>query len=263
TNMARVVITDHPWPDVDIERDILEAAGHRLIAGPQATPPAAFVEALVREHDPAAIMTCWAQVSAEAIGAPSDLRIVVRMGGGLDNSAVPAAAQRGAWVTDGPDYCYEEVSDHAVALLLDLWRNVTAMDRDVKRGAWRPGAARARRVAEMTVGLVGYGRIGRATARKLRGFGCRLLVNSPSLLRDKAEGDGGAPGVSVASRGVMQRECDAIVILAPLTAATHHMIDDRFIAALRRKPLLINVSRGAIVENEALVRGLDAGLIAG
>jgi D-3-phosphoglycerate dehydrogenase len=261
--MSTVLLTDHPWPDVEIERGIIEAAGHRFVAGPRETPPRAFVEALVREHDPIAILTCWAEVSAAAIGAPTHLRMVGRMGVGLDNIAIDAASERGVWVTNVPDYCVEEVSDHAVALLLDLWRNVTVMDRDVKRGGWNPGAAKTRRVADMTIGIIGYGRIGAATARKLRGFGCRTLVTSPSLLKAHSPGDELSPGVVVANLTDMQQQADAIVIHAPLTRQTHHLIDDAFIDALRRRPLLINVSRGAVVDHAALVRGLDAGALSG
>ncbi len=261
--MSTVLLTDHPWPDVEIEREIIEAAGYRFVAGPRDTPTGAFVEAMVEEHDPIAIMTCWADVSATAIRRPTQLRMVGRMGVGLDNIAIGAATERGAWVTNVPDYCVEEVSDHAVALVLDLWRNVTVMDRDVKRGAWNPGAAQARRVADMTVGVIGYGRIGAATARKLRGFGCRMLVNSPSLLHAHSPGDDLSPGVVVANLTDIQQQADAIVIHAPLTKDTHHLIDDAFIDALRRRPLLVNVSRGAVIDNAALLRGLDSGALSG
>ena len=263
SDMPTVLLTDHPWPDVEIERGIIEAAGYRFVAGPRETPTGAFVEALVQEHDPIAIMTCWAEVSATAIRRPTELRMVGRMGVGLDNIAIHAATERGAWVTNVPDYCVEEVSDHAVALLLDLWRNVTRMDRDVKRGAWNPGAATARRVADMTVGVIGYGRIGAATARKLRGFDCRLLVTSPSLLKAHSPGDELHPDVVVANLTDIQQQADAIVIHAPLTKDTQHLIDDAFIGALCRRPLLINVSRGAVVDTAALVRGLDAGALSG
>jgi D-3-phosphoglycerate dehydrogenase len=258
-----ILLTDHPWPDIDVERAILERAGYRLFAGPRETPPGALVEAMVDEHDPVAIMTCWAQVSAQAIARPTRLAIVARMGVGLDNIDVRAATARGAWVTNVPDYCVEEVSDHTVALLLDLWRGVTRMDRDVKEGQWNPSAAKAYRVADKTVGIVGYGRIGKATARKLSGFGCRVLANAPSLLREYGVGAAIDGGVLVADLEMMQARAHAIVIHAPLTPATHHLIDDAFIARLQLSPVIVNVSRGAVIDNEALVRGLDDGRIEG
>jgi D-3-phosphoglycerate dehydrogenase / 2-oxoglutarate reductase len=258
-----VLITDHPWPDVDVERALIEAAGYHLVVGPQQTPPAATVEALIREHDPIAIMTCWARVSSTAINLPARLRVVARMGVGLDNIDLPAASERGAWVVNVPDYCVEEVSDHAIALLLDLLRGITTMGGEVRAGRWEPGAAKLRRVADMTVGIIGYGRIGAATARKLaQGFGCRMLVYSPSVLERWPQGYEIAPGVRVESIATIRQQADAIVLHAPLTPGSRHLVNDEFIAGLERRPVLINVSRGGLVDNEALLRGLEVGRVA-
>jgi D-3-phosphoglycerate dehydrogenase len=259
-----VVITDHPWPDVEIERGILAAAGLELCAGPGRAGTPAQIEALVAKHDPIAIMTCWAEVSSRAVSLPSHLRVVSRMGVGLDNIAVDAATARGAWVVNVPDYCVEEVSDHTVALLLAHWRNVVILDRASKQDVWNPTSAATRRVNNMTVGIIGYGRIGRATARKLsRGFGCRVLVNSPSLLRKPGPGHEVVAGIQVAEIAQMQREADAIVLHLPLAESTRHLVNATFLAACRRKPFLVNVSRGGLVENAALVAALDQGLLSG
>ena len=109
-----VLLTDYAWPDDSIERAVVEAAGMRLVAGPAAPASAQDIEALVTAHQPAGIMTCWAEVSAGAIAASKPLKIVARLGVGLDNISVQAATARGVWVTNVPDYCVEEVSDHAV-----------------------------------------------------------------------------------------------------------------------------------------------------
>jgi D-3-phosphoglycerate dehydrogenase len=172
----RVLLTDHPWPDLDIERSILEGAGLELVAGPVKAGTAEEVEALVAEHDPTAVVTCWAPVSESAVRKPSDLRIVARLGVGVDNIAVAAATARGTWVTNVPDYCVEEVSTHALALLLAHFRGVAALDREAKAGRWQPEAVQLRRMSELTIGILGYGRIGRVTAQKLGALGCRLLV---------------------------------------------------------------------------------------
>ncbi len=252
----RVVLTDHAWPAMDIERGVLEAAGFELVAGPAIAGTADDVEALVAAHDPAAIMTCWAPVSAAAIQSPSDLRVVARLGVGLDNIAIDAASARGAWVTNVPDYCVEEVSDHAVALLLAHFRGVAALDRDTKSLRWDPSNARLERVRDLTVGIVGLGRIGQATARKLSAFGCEVLAvdSLPSASR---------PGVEQVSVAVLQERADAIVLHVPLLDSTRNMVDDRFIAGCRRRPLLVNVSRGGLVNNAALLRGLEAGALRG
>lgn len=259
-----VLLTDHPWPDVEIERAILEAAGCQLIAGPIETPTAASVEQMVDQHDPVAIMTCWAQVSEAAIKRPTQLRIVARLGVGLDNIVIPAATARGAWVTNVPDYCVEEVSDHVIAMALNFWRGIAALDHKVKQGQWSPASARLRRVANMTIGIIGYGRIGTATARKfVQGFGCRVLVHSRSLLREPGAGTQLPNGVTVAEIGSIQQEADAIVLNVPLTPLTQHLVNDAFLAQLQRKPLLINVSRGGLIDNNALVRALESGIISG
>ncbi len=186
------------------------------------------------------------------------------MGVGLDNIVIPAATARGAWVTNVPDYCVEEVSDHAVALTLAFWRGIPAMDRDVKQGHWNPASARLHRVADKTIGILGYGRIGAATARKFaQGFGCRVLALSRSLLKVPGAGQAVQPGVMVADLETIQREADAIILHAPLTPQTQHLFNDAFSATLQRKPLLINVSRGGLVDNNALLRALDAGRISG
>src|SRR5258705_9830178 len=112
-------------------------------------------------------MTCWAPVSTRAIEQLTNLRIVARMGVGLDNIAVAAATKRGAWVTNVPDYCVEEVSDHAIAAVMAHWRGIVHFDREAKAGNWNPASANLKRIRNMTVGIVGFGRIGQATARKL------------------------------------------------------------------------------------------------
>lgn len=258
------MLTDHPWPDVEIEREILAHAGFELHAGPGRVGTSEEVETLIAAHDPVAIMTCWAEVSARSVNLPSNLRVIARMGVGLDNIAVETASARGAWVVNVPDYCVEEVSDHAVTLLLDHWRGVTALDRESKRGRWEPSEASARRVRNMTVGIFGYGRIGAATARKLaNGFNCRVLVNSPSLMKDPGPDREVAPGIVTATRERVQRDADAVVLHLPLTPATKHFVDAKFLAGCARKPVLVNVSRGGLVDNEALLRALERGQLSG
>jgi D-3-phosphoglycerate dehydrogenase len=250
----KVVLTDYPWPDFDIERSVIEGAGFELVTGPSEAAPAAEIDSLVAAADPVAILTCWAQVSAKAIAAPRDLRIVARMGVGLDNIDVAAATARDAWVTNVPDYCVEEVSDHALALILGWSRGVVALDREVKQGLWQPSSAKVQRLAALTVGLIGLGRIGRLTVRKLSGFGCRILASDPAVKEAPA-------GVELASIDKVCAESDIIVLHAPLLPSTTHIVNDAFIAKCRRKPLIVNVSRGPLIDNEALVRGLESGQI--
>jgi D-3-phosphoglycerate dehydrogenase / 2-oxoglutarate reductase len=253
--VAIVVQTDYAWPDVTIERAVIEGAGHQLITGPSTPADETQIEALVARHDPQAIMTCWAQVSQAAIACPSALRIVQRIGVGLDNIAVGAATARGAWVANVPDYCVGEVSDHALALLLDWARGTVALDRDVKAGNWNPSGARLRRVADLVIGIVGFGRIGRSTARKLQAFGCTLLVASPH-----ANDVGGARLVAMDE---LLATSDAVILHAPLTPETHHLIGREQLAQVKAGAFLINVSRGPLVDNDALLEALRSGRLSG
>jgi D-3-phosphoglycerate dehydrogenase len=255
--VATVLITDHAWPDLTIERSIIEAAGFRLAAGPAAPGSASDIEALSREHDPASILTCWAPVSAAAIHAPTNLRHVGRLGVGLDNIAVEAAAARGALVTNVPDYCVEEVSDHAVGLLLAWARGISEFDRQVKAGVWAPATARLTRVRDLTVGIVGFGRIGRRIAEKLAPFGVRLLANNRSAV-DPA----GLPVTGVAL-DALTAAADAVIIAAPLNPQSHHLFDAARIGRMKPGSVLINVSRGAIVDTPALIDALERGHLSG
>ncbi len=251
-----VLLTDYAWPDDSVERAIIEAAGLRLISGPASPASAASIEALVREHRPAGILTCWAQVSAEAIAAAPNLKIVARLGVGLDNIAVRAATGQGVLVTNVPDYCVEEVSDHAIGFALAWTRGFVAFDRDVRAGRWSPADARLRRLSSLTCGLIGYGRIGRATARKFAAFGCRVLAHDPFMPAD-------ADGVQAVSLDELFAASDVIVVHAPLTEGTHHLVNRERLARMKPGGLLVNVSRGAIVDTDAVVEALESGRLSG
>lgn len=261
-----MVLTDHPWPDVTVERELIESAGYRLIAGPVTAGSAEQAEALIAQHDPLAIMSCWAPVSARAIASPSDLRIVARMGVGLDNIDVPAVSARGAWVTNVPDYCVEEVSDHVVAFLLSAWRGVITLDRQAKHGLWQPAAAPTlRRAASRCVGIIGYGHIGKRTAHKLsEGLGCRVLVHSPSLMAMHPDSTQLAERIFTANLHTLQREADAIVLHLPLKPDTRHLVNIEFLrVCAARQPWLVNVSRGGLVDTDALLEALDRQWLSG
>ena len=257
TSRPTVLLTDYAWPDVAIEAGIIEGAGFRLVCGPAKPAAADVIATLAAEHQPAAIMTNWAPVSAAAIAATAPLRIVARLGVGLDNIAVDEATRRGIWVTNVPDYCVEEVSDHAVGMLLTWARGLAQFDREVKGGRWEPASARLRRVRDLTCGIIGLGRTGRRTAEKLRGFGVRLLGHARGAHQNPMTGMEATTLEDLLSRS------DVVMIHLPLTAHTHHLLGRERIALMKPGAFLINVSRGAVLDTAALVEALETGRLGG
>ena len=251
-----VLLTDYAWPDNAIESKLIEDAGFRFVTGPAKATSAEAIAALAAEHQPAAIMTNWAPVTAAAIAAAPPLLIVARLGVGLDNIAVDEATRRGIWVTNVPDYSVEEVSDHAVGMLLACARGLSHYDREVRAGRWDPAGAKLRRVRDLTCGIVGFGHTGRRTAEKLRGFGVRLLAHTRRPVGDAGD-------VEMTTLEDLLRRSDAVLVHLPLTADTRHLLDRERIALMKPGAFLINVSRGAVIENEALVAALEDGRLAG
>ena len=246
--MKRVLLTDHPWEDVEIERGILEAAGMELVAAERG---AAAERRRELAADVAAIMTCWAPVPRGLIEAPAALEIVARMGVGVDNIDLQAAAETGALVTNVPDYCFEEVSDHVVALVHAWARAIVFYDTDVREGRWRPGAAQLRRVRDLTIGVVGLGRIGRRTAEKFAALGCAIVttgtVREPSL----------SPAIQPVDLPTLLERADVVTLHLPLTDDTRHMVNSRFLDQMKAGSLLVNTARGALVDTTALVKALS------
>jgi D-3-phosphoglycerate dehydrogenase / 2-oxoglutarate reductase len=243
--MTSVLLTDRAWPDDQVEREVLESAGLRLVSGGPDPADASTIEALVAEHQPAAILTCWAPVSATAIESSAALQVIARMGVGLDNIDVAQASSHGVLVTNVPDYCVEEVSDHAVGLVLAWTRGLVAADREVRAGQWNPAGVSLRRLSTLTCGVIGYGRIGQRTTEKLRALGARVVTSRPLPLDE------------------LLATSDVVILHAPLTEATHHLIGARELALMPPGSLLVNVSRGGLVDTDALAASLHAGHVGG
>lgn len=245
---GRVLLTDHPWPGTAIESAVLADAGYQLVDG----APGDDVGALLRlAGDVDGILTCWAQVPRALVEASPRLRVVSRLGVGVDNIDVAAAAERGAVVTRVPDYCVEEVSDHVLALVLDWARGVTRCDRSLRAGGWLPEGLVLRRVRDLVVGIWGAGRNGLATGRKLAALGCTVLVDDRHPVRH-----GGFEQVTVDE---LLARSDVVSVHVPLGEATRGLVGAGTLARMREGSLLVNTARGAVVDVDALVAGLDAG----
>ena len=246
----RVLITDHPWPGLDVERGVL--AGCEVVAA-----GAADEATLVREAaDCDAIGASWAPVTAAVLGAAGanrgGLKVLARFGTGTDNFDVDAATRLRVPVTRVPDYCVGEVADHTLALLLSIWRDVPDSAAAVRAGRWEPGRGGAlRRLAGRTLGIVGYGRTGRAVADRARAFGLRVLVHTRTPSWD---GD-----TRHASLPDLLRDSDIVTLHLPLTGDTRHRIDDAAVRAMKPGAVLLNVARGGLIDPDAVLRGLEDG----
>src|SRR4051794_37852046 len=182
-----------------------------------------------------------------------NLRAIVTGSIGYDHVDVDAAAARGIWVCNVPDYCVDEVADHTLALLLALLRGVVALDRDAHAGGWDALAAGPlRTLAGLCVGIVGHGRIGSAVGRRLGGRGCGLLVHD---IRDV--------GVPLVPLDELLERSEAVTLHTPLTAATRGLVGAEQIARMRPGALLVNTARGQLVDLEALAEALRDGRLGG
>jgi D-3-phosphoglycerate dehydrogenase len=254
---GKVLITDHTWPDVELERAILEQASLEVTDAPRSDE--ATLSALASDSD--AIMTCFAQVTPAIIASAPGLKVIARYGVGVDNIAVDTATARGIPVTYVPDYCVAEVAEHALGLLMALARGVVRYDRSVRQRAWDLGvAAPLRRIEGQTLGLIGCGRIGRRLADKALGLGMRVLVYDANPAVVEAAVAGGLIGAELHE---VVAEVDFLSLHLPLTAATRGFIGESVLRQMKPTAFLINTARGGLVDTDALARALREGWIAG
>lgn len=199
-------------------------------------------------------------ITARVISALPALRAVIRYGVGIESVDQPEATRRGVVVANTADFCTEEVSDHAAALLLASARKICFFDRTVRAGGWQQFKLDPplRRLSCMTLGLVGWGRIAQAVARKMQGFGIRILVTDPFVQSLPA----GSNAELVSLERVL-RESDLVSLHVPLSGATKHLIGEDQLRAMKPTAFLINTSRGGVVDQAALVRALEENRLGG
>ncbi len=252
----KVVVTDSVFPHLEVERRILGEIGAELVAL-QAHRDEELLEP-VRDAD--ALLVCFAPVTGRVVEAARKCRIIARYGIGVDNVDVRTATARGIVVTNVPDYCVEEVSDHALALVLACARKVVWLDRRVRAGRWDArDAVPVRRLSGQVLGLVGFGKIPRLVARKAQAFGLRVLSFDPYVAPSAMRELGVEP---VGLRELLQRS-DYVSVHAPLTPQTEGLIDEAALRWMKPTAYLVNTARGRIVDERALVRALERGWIAG
>jgi D-3-phosphoglycerate dehydrogenase / 2-oxoglutarate reductase len=208
------------------------------------------------EEDVVGVLTTLSPVGEELFASLPALRVVATATVGFDHIDLDAAEARGVAVVSVPDYCTQEVADHTLALLLALSRGVVALDRNVRRGGWNARAAGPlRTVAELRVGIVGLGRIGGAVVTRLLALGAEVWANDLlPVARD---------GVRFVELDELLAECDAVTLHVPLTRETRGLIGRAELASMKRDALLVNTSRGAVVDVGAVLEALRAGKLGG
>ena len=262
---AVAVITDDRFGDSDIERGVLEGAGVRLVVAKCRS--SADVAAAGREAD--ALLVNMANVDAAAIESLERCRVISRYGVGLDNIDVDAACRRGIVVANVSGYCDREVAEHALGLLLSCARSIPRRDAAVRSGLWNVKAT-GRRVSGSTLGILGFGGTGRAFVRAALGLGFReILVWSPSINAPRLDESLGAAAAALgtalrpAAFDEVFAASDWVSVHLPLKPETRGIVGARELGLMKSGAVLINISRGAVVDEEALVHALASERLGG
>jgi D-3-phosphoglycerate dehydrogenase len=213
---------------------------------------------LYRQAD--GIITELHPVNASMMESFERCRIIACASTGYDYVDLDAAAKRGIWVTNCPGYCTDEVATHTLALLLSQARRLPQLRQLVRQGEWDPRPARPLpHVRGQTLGVIGWGRIGKAVSAKARALGFDVLANDPYVEAELMR----AAGVRPADKETLLRESDYVTLHTPLTDETRRMMDARTLSLMKPTAYLINTARGALVDEPALLAAVRAGKIAG
>lgn len=251
-----VVITDYQYDNIDAERRIIGEAGFEL--RDYQIKDAKELIPLVKDAD--AIITQYSDVSREVIGQLEHCKMIIKYGIGVNNIDTKAATEKGIYVCNVPDYGVEEVSDHAVTMMLALGKKMQILEKAFREGDWGYASTMPLyRLRDCTLGLVGFGRIPQLVAKKMAGFGLRILAYDPFVDEEKAR----AMGVRPADLETILRESDFISVHVPLNEGTRHLIGRESFEKMKKTAFVVNTARGGVIDEKALVEALNAGEIAG
>ncbi|MBN2510225.1 MAG: C-terminal binding protein [Spirochaetales bacterium] len=252
----KVLVTDDRHGFYHVERDILGKIGAELEVLPDGDP-----EALVdRLASADALLLNQMNLSASVIPRLKRCRIISRYGSGYDNVDVEAATAMGIWVSRVPDYCYPEVAEHALALLLAAVRHVPAIHTRILEGGWNLHSGLGMsRIRGKVLGIIGYGGTGRSFHHAASGLGfSRVLICDHRVTKsDIAFGE-----AEIVDFDTLIRQADIISLHIPFREENRHLINAAAISAMKTSAVLINTSRGGIVDTSALGHGLKTGQIA-
>lgn len=252
------VYTDHDELDITPGVALLEANGWSVrILGSR--EPA---DIMAQAGDTTALMVGYAPIDAAVIDALPNVRIMALLSMGVDNVDIAHATQRGVWVTNVPSAATREVAAHALALALSLVRRIDVYNAKVRAGDWSLlSAPLPKTLHETSCAVLGFGHVGREFARLATGMFSRVLVHDPFVTKLSAAEH--KPGIELVSLDEAIAGGQVLSLHMPLTEQTHHLLDDARLRALPRGAIVINVSRGSLIDEAALERALEDGHISG
>ena len=251
--MSRCLVIDEMHPSLPA---LLQSIGVELDYQPTLTAAEVPAALAARPYE-GLIVRSKLRVTAALLAHGPQLRYVARAGAGTDNIDEAAMAAAGVTLLNAPEGNRDAVGEFAVGLLLALLRNIARADHEVRQGQWRREASRGTEIGGKTIGLLGYGHMGRAFARRLGAFGCTVLAHD---IDPAVTTDGHATLVPLAE---LQARADVLSLHIPYSAANHHLVDEGFLAGFARPIWLMNTARGEVVDQAALVAALQAGTVRG
>lgn len=255
-DQLKVVVTDYEYADLRYEEEVLKKAGIKLIPAQCRTED----ELISACKDADGLLNQYAQITRRVIEALEKCRVIGRYGVGVNTIDIEAATDKGICVVNVPDYCVDEVSDHALALLLACARKVVLLNNSVKNGRWDYKISKPiNRSRGKVLGIVGFGRIPRALAQKAKAIGFSLLVYDPYITSTDAE----AYGAKLVELEELMAKSDFVSVHAPLTKQTYHMIGEKELSLMKPSAFIINTARGPVIDEKALIKVLKEGRIAG
>jgi len=254
-----VLITDNDMGPADLEREVLEPAGYRVVHASCRTEEDVLEE--LRRHEPVGLLVNFAPITERVLRACPQVKALFRYGVGMDNVDLDAARELGVEARNVPDYGSAEVADHATTLLLTLLRGVPAWTRATSQGEWpvRGEIPDPRELRECTLGLLGFGAIAREVGTRAQAFGMRVLAHDPFVDDDDVR----ARGIEPVDFEGLWRSSTAVSVHAPLTSSTQGIVDDAALGLLPPGSFLVNTARAGLVDRGALERALADGRLAG
>jgi D-3-phosphoglycerate dehydrogenase len=252
---VRVLVTDYDFPDVDLELALFRDAGIEAAAAQCRTED----DVIAAAKGCQGLLAQYAPMNAKVFAALPEVRIVSRMGAGFDTVDTADAKKHGVWVANSPDYGVGEVATHALAMALALIRHLPFYDRDVHAGNWHyTSAGPLRRPGDLTLGILGLGRIGTRMAHISRNTFRRVVACDPYIPEDRF-----SEGIERVSNEALFREADVVSLHVPLNDETRGIACAHTLRLMRRGSWIVNTARGAVANVDDILAALDSGQLDG